>query len=276
MNPKAAGFAHPSHQQTYSTSTSNDVARPPRYNAVKHGLYSLAILIPGEDADEYVRLRLALFHTYRPQTEDEAECVQVMAECRWFRRRYVPVQAQFDTQVLELAADAAGRLCEPVGHQRVHSSIDATKHRQRVDRELCRARSRLFELQKFRRLGLVEGAVKLADRCYMEVSGAVVGPVASPVIAPTAESEPEAIGTSASDHGRNGKNKERKETGRPQAAPDPAGLSRTEVDCGAPLPQGPTSPGEAFPPRWTPAFAPLCVSSVAPSSMLKHRNHPPQ
>jgi hypothetical protein len=153
------------------------VAGGPHLNATKHGLYSESILLPGDDASEYRRQRLALFRTYRPQTEDEAELVDTLAEFRWLRQRCRPVQARFDAHMAEPAADAAGRVCEPIAHQRLHSSMDATVHRQRIERLWHRARAKLLELQKLRRLGLIEGAVKLPPGCYLDSSGEVAGPV---------------------------------------------------------------------------------------------------
>ncbi len=233
MHPQIPAEVRPPHAQLLSTSTSTEMPTPPHLNALKHGLYSRAILLPGDDVAEFQRQRQALFHTYRPQTEDEAELVETLAESRWLRQRCRPVQARFDAHMIAPAVDAAGRLCEPVGHQRLHSSMDVTVHRQRIERMGHRARAKLVELQKLRRLGLIEGAVRLPAHCYMDSSGAVMGPVVNPFLEPipapaVAVQQAEvplshrqpgvavgagtlALGTNGSGDGEIGKNQERKE-----------------------------------------------------------------
>lgn len=158
-----------------------------RFNAVKHGLYAESILLPGEDATGFRRQRRALFHTYRPQTEDEAELVDAMAENRWLRKRTRPLQARTDAHLEEPDTDAAGRLTEPVHHTRIHSRLDVSVLRQRIDRAWHKARAQLIELQRLRRLGLVEGAVKLPADCYMEIDGTVYGPVPAKEFQPVPE-----------------------------------------------------------------------------------------
>ena len=226
-----------------------------RWNALKHGCYSEAILLPGDDAADFHQRRLALFLDYRPQTEDEAECVEVMAECRWLRRRYLPVQQRYDRQWLEPESDESGRVCEPVGHQRVHTSMDVVKHRQRLDRGWHKARAQLFLLQKQRRLGLVEGAVRLPPHCYMDAAGLVFGPVpprvAAPLPVPFAgeavsahETPPEAVPVPArgSEDGGIGNREEQKESGGGNPAGEGTG-ERGALQAGADA--GPTGPAPA-------------------------------
>src|SRR5262245_54202906 len=93
----------------------------PAFNALKHGYYAASILLPGDDATEFYRERRALFHNYRPQTVDEADLVETIAEHRWMLRRFLAVQAFFDGQAVTPELDAAGRIVEPIAHQRLHS-----------------------------------------------------------------------------------------------------------------------------------------------------------
>jgi hypothetical protein len=194
--------------------TATQMPPDPKWNAVKHGMYSEAILLPGDDVEEFRRRHQALFLLYRPQTEDEAECVDTMAECRWRLKRCRPVQAAFDAQVSESATAAPGRLPEPHSHQRLHSAMDVTVHQQRIDRLLCRARSKLVELQKLRRQGLVDGALPLPSGCYMETSGDVVS-VSPPL--PAVAPQPAAVASDSRDE-RNRENSER----TPRVTPSPS------------------------------------------------------
>jgi hypothetical protein len=165
-----------------------------RFNALKHGGYAEAILLPGDDAAAFRRDRRALFHNYRPQTQDEADLVEAMAEHRWVGRRFRLVQAWFDGQAVTPERDSAGRICEPIAHQRLHSGMDVTVHRQRIEKLWHRARAQLMLMQKQRRQGLVAGAVALPQDCYMETDGRVFGPVAQKVIVPIPEPDIEAVG----------------------------------------------------------------------------------
>ena len=177
MDVQAYAQSRPQHPQLSVDNTFARVPKTPKFNALKHGLYAEAILLPGDDVTEFRRSREDLFLTYRPQTVDEAELVESMAEFKWLRLRCRPLVAQYDGQAAAPEADAAGRVCEPDGHQRLHSAIDAMKNRQRIERLWNNARRALMEAQKLRRQGLVPGAARLPPGCYLDSSGEVVGPV---------------------------------------------------------------------------------------------------
>src|SRR5262245_31329920 len=101
----------------------------PAFNALKHGGYAASILLPGDDPAAFRHERRALFHTYRPQTKDEADLVEAMAEHHWMLQRFRTVQAFFDGQAVLPEVDSAGRAVEPIAHQRLHSGMDVTVHR---------------------------------------------------------------------------------------------------------------------------------------------------
>src|SRR5262245_15234838 len=170
-----------------------------RFNALQHGLYAASILLPGEDAAAFRRERRALFHDYLPQTQDEADLVDAMAEHRWLLRRYRVLQARVDVQALTVVEDAAGRIAEPDTHRRLHSGMDVFVHRQRVARLWDRARTKLLEVQKLRRQGLIAGARQFPADCYLDSDGQVYGPIARPAIVPIPEPEIEADSGGATD-----------------------------------------------------------------------------
>ena len=196
----------------------------PAFNALKHGFYAESIVLPGEDAAQFRHERRSLFHNYRPQTQDEADLVEAMAEHRWVGRRFRSVQAWFDEQAMTPETDSAGRIVEPIAHQRLHSGMDVTVQRQRIENLWHRARAKLVLMQKLRRQGLVAGAVALPKDCYMETDGRVFGPVAPQIIVPIPEPDIEAVGVDRdppfdgmevhpSADRENGKFQEQKETG---------------------------------------------------------------
>lgn len=199
-----------------------------RFNAMKHGGYAESLFIPGEDPLEFARERRELFHNYRPQTVDEAQLVHTMAVHAWIKRRLGVQQAQFDAQLLAPEQDAAGRVCEPAAHQRLHSGLDVSARWRRVEALWHRARAQLHAVQKLRRQGLIEGAVRLPQDCYMDADGAVYGPVAVREVVPLPEPQiaPEAGALSASADTALGFFREQKETGNSNPDADAAVESR--------------------------------------------------
>ncbi|HEX7927458.1 MAG TPA: hypothetical protein VF678_07695 [bacterium] len=172
--------------------THPSTAAPPhgqRMNALKHGHYAQSVLLPGEDAMEFLRRRRALFHLYRPQTVDEADLVHALAEHGWIKRRFAPAQAMFDAPWVAPERDAGARVCEPTAHERQHSGLDVSVRWKRVENMWHRSRAKLMELQKLRSQGLIPGAVKLPEDCYMETDGTVYGPVTQHTIMPVVEPE---------------------------------------------------------------------------------------
>ncbi|HEX7927795.1 MAG TPA: hypothetical protein VF678_09395 [bacterium] len=215
---------------------------PTRFNALKHGAYARPGVLPGEDPVRFALERRALFHTYRPQTKDEADLVDEMAKCRWVLQRYTPMQDALDAQALSPETDAAGRVSEPFAHQRLHSGMDVTAQRARLSRMWHKARAALRETQAMRCKGLVAGAVALPEGCYMDTDGEVYGPVLQRQIVPRPEPviAADAADTTASRNSAIRENQEQPEKVAVEAKPTVA--------------ETPVAPPIAFPePRATPA-----------------------
>ncbi|HEX7927126.1 MAG TPA: hypothetical protein VF678_06005 [bacterium] len=217
------------HSQKATQTDQNPPSTPQgqRFNAMKHGHYAESLFIPGEDPLEFARERRGLFHNYRPQTLDEAALVHTMAVHAWIKRRVGAQQARFDAQLLAPEEDAAGRVCEPVAHQRLHSGLDVSARWRRVEALWHRARAQLLEVQKLRRQGLIEGAIRLPEDCYMETDGAVYGPVTVQAIVPLPEPQigQRSDGLSASADTAPGFSEEQKETGNS----NPGGMRQVEL-----------------------------------------------
>jgi hypothetical protein len=177
----------------------------PHLNALKHGLRSTAILLPGDDAAEFHALRRELFHTYQPCTVDEADCVDSMAGYKWriarCQRRQVGYEAAFAAVI---AGSPGGHLCEPDPHRWQHRSMDCGLEEQRLHRLMTRDRATLFELQRMRRNRLIDGAIAVV-RSYRVFLGEDApdepGQNAHPVVAETPAASagrlPEAPATTA-------------------------------------------------------------------------------
>ena len=165
MLPSANLESRPREPQLSTTSDK----LPPRWNPLKHGLRSAAILLPDDDADEFQRLRQDLFHTYRPRTGEEAACVEAMASHHWRIARCRRWQAVYDAQTDALLFGdpntPAGHICETDPHRWMHKSMDCVRQESRLDRLLCRARDKLLLLQKLRRNNQIAGAVEAGPDC---------------------------------------------------------------------------------------------------------------
>jgi hypothetical protein len=164
-------------------------------NALKHGLRSAAILLPGDDAAEFHALRRELFHTYQPCTRDEADCVEGMAGYKWRIARCRRMQASYDGAWEALLAGApAGHICEPDPHRWQHRSMDCVLEEMRLHRLMSKDRATLFQLQSMRRNRLIDGALG-APASYLTFLGedeeaansAEPAPLSAPAAAPLRE-----------------------------------------------------------------------------------------
>jgi hypothetical protein len=145
---------------TAPTGAPNTVPGGPHLNALKHGLRSAAILLPGDDAAAFHALRRELFHTYQPCTRDEADCVEGMAGYKWRIARCHRMQATYGAALAALLAGApAGHICEPDPHRWQHRSMDCVLEEMRLHRLMSKDRATLFQLQSMRRNRLIDGAL---------------------------------------------------------------------------------------------------------------------
>ena len=64
-----------------------------KLNAVKHGLTSESVVIPGEDSDELDKLRSELENELEPMGRQECDLVETIAICMWRRRRIYRMEA---------------------------------------------------------------------------------------------------------------------------------------------------------------------------------------
>ncbi|MGZ5023212.1 MAG: hypothetical protein ACXWAX_11560, partial [Chthoniobacterales bacterium] len=62
--------------------------RRPKANALKHGVFSATHFLPGEDPDDFDKLRLAVFEEWLPDGATEEDAALDIARAIWLRRRY--------------------------------------------------------------------------------------------------------------------------------------------------------------------------------------------
>jgi hypothetical protein len=178
------------------------------FNALKHGLRTDAILLPGEDPEAFQHLRHDLFRIYQPRTRDEALCVEDMASHRWRMARCQRRQAVYEEKLDLLPGGSrsgersgAHEHCDSDPHRWMHKSMDCELLEGRLDRRMTRTRDKLLDLQHLRRHNLIPGAIETtADWRELERQGAPVadgstGESAAGVTAPAVStSEPSQAG----------------------------------------------------------------------------------
>jgi len=71
-----------------------------RFNALKHGVDSASIIIPGEDPAEYDALAAHYHREFRPETPSETFHVDTMLRADWMKRRLQTVEADLFRTVL--------------------------------------------------------------------------------------------------------------------------------------------------------------------------------
>jgi hypothetical protein len=133
-------------------------------NALKHGLRSDAILLPGDDVGEFHALRLNLYETYTPRTEEEARCVERIAGYQWRMARCARVEAIFDARLDTVVYDSDGGAAQqgnPDPHHWQHRADDADRREGRLERRMNSTERRLLSLQMLRRNKLLPGAVQI-------------------------------------------------------------------------------------------------------------------
>jgi hypothetical protein len=132
-------------------------------NAMRHGLTSKQIVLPGEDAEHYDELRQDLLRIYRPANAAEAVLVEEVAAASW---RLMRVRRQ-ETLILEkLAGDdpnrdagfAAAFIEKPKEIARLIRYITT------IERAYYRAMSKLEQIQRERIAAEEQAAMELALR----------------------------------------------------------------------------------------------------------------
>jgi hypothetical protein len=93
-SPEPVASAHPEAAPSHSTGPRTEAGKAiSSQNALKHGLASGTLFIPGEDPAEYDSLLKRLLNDQRPVGENEALLVRDMATATWLKDRAIRLQA---------------------------------------------------------------------------------------------------------------------------------------------------------------------------------------
>jgi hypothetical protein len=138
----------------------------PGFNALKHGLRSGHVLLPGDNVAEFRKLRHRLFHLHKPRTIAEALHVETLAVNEW-RKARCRVEQRFFKDHLGAAmdghADTGGYLCSPDLHRLHHRGTDCQNEERHLERSSKQAQAALAELQKQRTQNLTFGLAEVLE-----------------------------------------------------------------------------------------------------------------
>jgi hypothetical protein len=89
-----------------------------RYNAMKHGIFSQVVLLPGDSRRAYHALLVGLMRSFNPVWEIEKECVDRLATFLWRSRRALAVEVADVRRKIELdpvqdQAEQAAAITQP-------------------------------------------------------------------------------------------------------------------------------------------------------------------
>jgi hypothetical protein len=126
-------------------------------NALKHGMLSQYILIPGESADAFHALAADLFAEFRPLGSTEEDLVEMMVAARWRRSRIWSMEKTCFTkrmakeyceavEPLPNAEETAGLAFAALANQTRTLDL-VNRYESRYDRQYFRAHRRLLDIQ---------------------------------------------------------------------------------------------------------------------------------
>jgi hypothetical protein len=110
-------------------------------NALRHGLTSQIVVMPGEDHDLYEAHKKSFFDEYKPQGATESNLVQSLADISWRQNRIVAIESNllnFSTMVLMPDNDT-------------RNLANLSLHSQRLARQFEKTVAQLRDLQSVRR-----------------------------------------------------------------------------------------------------------------------------
>jgi hypothetical protein len=128
-------------------------------NAIRHGLTSKQIVIPGEDPEQYDAHRLALIKEHKPATETERTLVEELAASSWRLLR----ARRFETAVLNKligdAADPEAAFAAMFLEEKPKELDRLQRYVTSIERAYYRALNKLAALQKERKENQKENAI---------------------------------------------------------------------------------------------------------------------
>jgi len=181
--------------------------RGPHLNALKHGLNSGSVLLPGDNVEAFRALRHREFHLYKPRNIEEARCVETITAAHWRIERCKVEQKIFKRHlgaVLSGDPDVTGTLVDADPHRLHHRGTDCNLEERRLQKSMKETKEELALLQKQRAQNLIVGnETELEDYTVFMAEGEPVVEEAAPAQGETPTAQ---LATTGSNDGTISKN----------------------------------------------------------------------
>jgi hypothetical protein len=122
-------------------------------NAVKHGMYSAAVVLPGEPRDEYDALLQRYLDRFQPASPDQEYLVHTLVNAEWRINRLMHIQTARLAERMERQKDEGRDPTMQAYSFEVHQTqifVTAERHEARLRRDYDRALRRLLDIEKRR------------------------------------------------------------------------------------------------------------------------------
>jgi len=122
-------------------------------NAVKHGMYSAAVVLPGEPQGEYDALLQRYLDRFQPASPDQEYLVHTLVNAEWRIKRLMHIQTARLAERMECQKDEGRDPTMQAYSFEVHQTqifVTAEKHEARLHRDYDRALRRLLDIEKRR------------------------------------------------------------------------------------------------------------------------------
>src|ERR1022692_2924120 len=121
-------------------------------NALKSGIYSKSLTIPGEDPAYLTTLTQEYFQRYRPALPEQRDQVDILVRSTWTLRRLAVAEAQVWTYEMDIRCQL--HLTAPLGQAFHHCDRTLTRLQRMVNSTQRNFRDALYELERLQSFDL--------------------------------------------------------------------------------------------------------------------------
>src|ERR1022692_3255637 len=121
-------------------------------NALKSGIYSKSLTIPGEDPAYLTTLTQEYFQRYRPALPEQRDQVDILVRSTWALRRLAAAEAQVWTYEMDIRCQL--HPTAPLGQAFHHGDRTLTRLQRMVNSTQRNFRDALHELERLKNIGV--------------------------------------------------------------------------------------------------------------------------
>ena len=125
-------------------------------NSLKHGLYSVAALLPGEDQEEYLAHSASYVTDLKAAGPVQTDLVKIISDAMWRLRRVRGLESKQSavvSRLMDVLAERGGSTILEARYNAEARNLESFgRHEQRIQNNMAKAWKQLKELQKDARL----------------------------------------------------------------------------------------------------------------------------